>query len=112
MAKIYKVVDRLQPGTSTQGLETDWCKYVLCQEDTSEVLHCPPESTHATQGAGYKTIAELLIAFDRICCLPTSIFQGLMMGMALKKHDNGTRLSGTTHVGSSTAEQNYMHGDS
>ncbi|KAG0711244.1 hypothetical protein GWK47_021038 [Chionoecetes opilio] len=24
MAKVYKVVDPLQPGTSTQGLETDW----------------------------------------------------------------------------------------
>ncbi|KAG0727809.1 hypothetical protein GWK47_033858 [Chionoecetes opilio] len=73
MAKVYKVVDPLQPGTSTQGLETDWSKCVLCQEDTSEVLHCPAESTRATQGAGYKTIAELLVGFDRIGCLPTSI---------------------------------------
>ncbi|KAG0715277.1 hypothetical protein GWK47_001346 [Chionoecetes opilio] len=73
MAKVYKVVDPLQPGTSTQGLETDWSKCFLCQEDTSEVLHCPAESTHATQGAGYKTIAELLVGIDRIGCLPTSI---------------------------------------
>ncbi|KAG0715880.1 hypothetical protein GWK47_010917 [Chionoecetes opilio] len=73
MAKAYKVVDPLQPGTSTQGLETDWSKCVLCQEDTSEMLHCPAESTRATQGAGYKTIAELLVGFDRIGCLPTSI---------------------------------------
>lgn len=37
------------------------------------MLHCPAESTRATQGAGYKTLAELIVGFDKIGCLPTSI---------------------------------------
>lgn len=73
MAKHYKILDPVQPETSRQGLQTDWSKCILCQEDTSEVLRRPAESKHATKGAGYKTIAELLVGFDRIGCLPTSI---------------------------------------
>lgn len=73
MAKVYKIVDPLQPETSRQGLQTDWSKCILCQEDTSEVLRCPAESKLPTKGAGYKTIAELLVGFDRIGCLPASI---------------------------------------
>jgi len=73
MAKVYRVADPQQPGASTQGLETDWTKCVICQDDKPEVLHCPAESTNVKQGAGYKTIAELLVGFDRIGCLPASI---------------------------------------
>ena len=73
MAKVYKVADPLLPGTSTQGLETEWSKCILCQEDTSEVLHCPAESKRGTQGAGYKTIDVLLEGFDKIGCLPSSM---------------------------------------
>lgn len=73
MAKMYKVVDPLQPGASTLCPTTDWSKCALCQEDTSEVLHCPAESKRGTQGAGYKTIADLLVGFSRIGCLPRTI---------------------------------------
>lgn len=86
MAKIYKEVDPLQPGTSTQGLETDWNKCILCQEDTSEVLHCPAESTCVRQGEGYKTIGKL-VGFDRIDCLPTS--------MNLSRLDDGNGIEET-----------------
>ena len=72
MAKMYKVVDPLQPGASTLRPTTDWSKCALCQEDTSEVLYCPAESNHGTQGAGYKTIADL-VGFSRIGCLPRTI---------------------------------------
>lgn len=65
MEKVYKLADPQQPGTSTQGLETDWSKCVLCQEDTLQVLHCPAESARGTQGAGYNTIAELLVGLFR-----------------------------------------------
>jgi len=75
MAKMYKVVVPLQPGASTLCPTTDWskCALYMCQEDTSEVLHCPAESKRGTQGAGYKTIADLLVGFSRIGCLPRTI---------------------------------------
>ena len=73
MAKVYKIVDPSQPGTSKQHPETDWTKYVLCQEESSEVLRCPAQSKCITQGSGYKTITELLVGFERIGCLPSSI---------------------------------------
>ena len=37
------------------------------------MLHCPPKSTHAIKRAGYKTLAELLVGFNRIGCLLTSV---------------------------------------
>ena len=73
MAKVYKIVDPLQPGTSKQHPETDWIKCVLCQQESSEVLRCPAKSKCITQGSGYKTITELLVGFERIGCLPPSI---------------------------------------
>ena len=33
MAKVYKVVDPIQPGTSTHSPTTDWSKCVLCQDN-------------------------------------------------------------------------------
>ena len=50
MAKVYKIVDPSQPGTSKQHPETDWTKYVLCQEESLEVLRCPAQSKCITQG--------------------------------------------------------------
>ena len=46
---------------------------VLCQENTSQVLRCPAESKRNTQGAGYKTIADLLKGFNVAGCLPRAI---------------------------------------
>ena len=70
MAKVYKMMDPLEPSTSTHCEQTDWSMCVLCQENTSEVLHCPAESKHNTQGAGYKTIANLLEGFSKAGCSP------------------------------------------
>ena len=63
---MYKVVDPLQPGTSTHYQTIDWSKCALCQEDTTEVLCCPVESRHGTQGAGYGTLANLVVSFRSI----------------------------------------------
>ena len=68
---MYKLVDHGQPGTS-HNLPTDWSKCILCQEDKTEVLRCPVESTRDKQGAGYTTIADLL-DFSKIGCLPRSL---------------------------------------
>ena len=73
MAKLHKLVDPIQPRTSTNCLETDWSKCIICQKDVSEVLRCPAESKRATQGSGYKTLSELLLGFQRIGCFPRSI---------------------------------------
>lgn len=71
MAKLFKVVDPNEPGM-TDTLTTDWNKCVLCQEDTDQILKCPANS-HGRDGAGYKTIAELLVAFDKISSLPKTL---------------------------------------
>ena len=64
MAKVYKVVDPLQPGTSdNQCITIDWNKCVLCQIETSESLPCPASSKRNTKGAGYKTMAKNLQEF-------------------------------------------------
>ena len=87
MAKRYKVVDPLQSGTSKHVLLTDWSKCVFCQEDLSEVLHCPAESRRNTLGAGYKTISDLLVGFSRIGCLSKTI--------DLSRLDNGDGIEAT-----------------
>ncbi len=73
MAKLYKVVDPDEPQTSGQCLTTNWDLCVLCQEETVEILKCPAISARSTEGAGYKTLAENLEAFDRISCLPGTL---------------------------------------
>ena len=87
MAKRYKLVDPLQSGTSERVLVTDWSKCAFCQEDTSEVLHCPAESWWNTLGAGYKTISDLLVGFSRIGCLPRT--------MDLSRLDDGEGIEAT-----------------
>ena len=54
-------------------LTTNWDLCVLCQEETVELLKCPANSARGTEGAGYKTLAENLEAFDRISCLPGTL---------------------------------------
>ena len=54
-------------------MPTDWSKCFLWQEDSTEVLHCPAESSRGTQGAGYSTIADLLKGFSAIGCLPKTV---------------------------------------
>ena len=72
MAKFHKVIDPLSPHTvDPQFLITDWDKCVLCQEASSEVLHCPAESKCG--GAGYQTLASNLMALDEIGFLPKTL---------------------------------------
>ena len=69
MAKLFKLVDPNEPGTSgAKCLTTDWNKCVLCQEDTDEMRKCPYNSARSTYRAGYKTIAEHLTAFNKLSC--------------------------------------------
>ena len=46
---------------------------VLCQENTLEVLWCSAEFKRNTQGAGCKTITDLLESFNAAGCLTRAI---------------------------------------
>ena len=47
-------------------LTTDWSKCGLCQVDSKEQLTCPTD-------AGYKTIAENILQFNELHCMPVQI---------------------------------------
>ena len=67
-------MDPNESGTSGKKyLTTDWNKFVLCEEDTDEILKCPSNSAHGTDRAGYKTIAEHVTALNNIWCLPRTV---------------------------------------
>ena len=71
----------MQPATEasdTSCLPVDWNKCILCQTDTSEILSCPADSKRITKGAGYKTVAENLQAFEKIGNLRKTINLSLL----------------------------------
>ena len=69
MAKVFKVVSTDDgPGTSDKQCVTDWKKCVLCQEGTTEKHLYVLPILHVI-----KTLAQNLIAFDKISCLPRTL---------------------------------------
>jgi hypothetical protein len=64
----------------------DWNKCVLCQEDTTETLSCQADSMRIT-GSGYKTLADNLLSFNQIGCLPKCIY--------LSRRSNGEGIQST-----------------
>ena len=52
---------------------TDWSRCVLCQEEKPEPLQCPLDSKRASPGAGYKTLAENLVQFDKLGALALNL---------------------------------------
>lgn len=75
-SRSFKLVsDRLDISTSTssQSEPCDWNKCIVCQSDTDEQLQCPKSTKRANIGAGYVTIADNLLKFKDLNCLPTSI---------------------------------------
>ena len=74
MAKYFKLFDPHQPSASGTNLPclTNWNQCVLCQGDTSEPLSCPADSKRNT-GSGYQTLADSLLRFSQIGCLPKSL---------------------------------------
>ncbi|KAF3847137.1 hypothetical protein F7725_020165, partial [Dissostichus mawsoni] len=96
--------------SSQTNLYSAWpqtgAKCVLCQEDTDEMLKCPSNSARGTDGAGYRTLAEHLVAFDKIVCLPNTL--------KLSQLDEGQGIeaafllhNATTHADCSTTKQNF-----
>ena len=71
MAKTYKVVDPFKPTTPDQeDIQYVWNKRIWCQEDTSESLTCPADSKRGTDRSGYRTTAEIILALEKLGCLP------------------------------------------
>lgn len=74
MSKVHKVVDpRQSVAPTTHHSSTDWSRCVLCQENTTEMLHCPADSKRGTAGAGYTTIADNISGFIHLGCLPKTV---------------------------------------
>ena len=73
MSKSYKVDTNLPSTSGRESLDVDWTQCVFCQQDTAETLICPGFSRKQATGSGYKTLADSLLAFDRIDCLPKTI---------------------------------------
>ena len=81
MSRVYKLANSEQTSVSTAESsaekETDWNKCFLCQKLTGELLQSPASSKRSTDGAGYKTLADKLLAFKKINCLPLGILSRL-----------------------------------
>ena len=87
MDKVYRIANPQQPNASAAVAEkdTDWDKCVLCQEITGEVLKYPAGSKCSMDGAGRKTLADNLLAFKKMDCLPSSIFFRLKKGQDIEE---------------------------
>ena len=87
MDKVYRIANPQQPNTPAAVAEkdTDWDKCVLCQEITGEVLKCPADSKRSMDGAGYKSLADNLLAFKKIDCLPSSILSRMKEGQDIEE---------------------------
>ena len=46
---------------------------MLCQMDTTEPLYCPADLKRSTEGYGYQTLADNLLRFSEVDCLPKSL---------------------------------------
>ena len=59
---------KVEPSTCT-----DWAKCVLCQDKTKEALQCPGNTLrgHVEYGSGYHTLANNILRFNELRCLPT-----------------------------------------
>ena len=55
--------------------------------DTNETLHCPADSKRSTGGSGYQTLADNLLRFSEIGCLPKSV--------AISRLDDGDGIEST-----------------
>ena len=74
MAKNFKLIDPQQSSTPETNLLclTDWNQCVLCQKDATEPLSCPADSKRI-RGSGYQTLADNLLSFSQIGCLPKDL---------------------------------------
>ena len=76
--KLYRIANPQNPGTITEGAvakknDTDWSKFLICQQVTGEILRCPAKSNCSVDGLGYKTLANNLMGFKNIHCLAPDI---------------------------------------
>ena len=58
---------------------------MLCQNVNSKMLQSPTSSMRSTDGAGYNTLADKLLAFNKINCLPSIIVSRCMGSQDLEE---------------------------
>ena len=75
MFKEFRLVDPKLPRTARgQRIEnTDWERCIMCQENKSEVLQCPADSSRSDAGVGYMRFEENFKRFKELGALPVKI---------------------------------------
>ena len=59
-SKSYHLVELEQPSSSVgEPVKIDWSKCLLCQQVTSETLHCPSKSKHSDVSVGQGLLHSL-----------------------------------------------------
>ena len=87
----------------------DWSKCLFCQKDTSKKLVCPADYSDRLKGAGYKTIAEALQAFNDLGCLLEGVKASLAWTMVMdwSKHSLAGEQNSTQHTVSDSTKMKF-----
>eukprot|EP00112_Aurelia_sp_Birch-Aquarium-sp1_P023326 Seg6900.2 transcript_id=Seg6900.2/GoldUCD/mRNA.D3Y31 product="hypothetical protein" protein_id=Seg6900.2/GoldUCD/D3Y31 len=89
MSKEFRLVEPKLPRTTTgQIIENiDWERCIICQDNTSEVVQCPADSSRSDAGVGYVRFEENFMRFKELGALPVKI--------EAERLDNGSGISNT-----------------
>ncbi len=76
----FKILTQQNEIEESRKKPIDWSKCFLCKEDKDEGLQCParPKRSDIQSGAGYKTIADNILQFHELQCLPMPIDRDLL----------------------------------
>lgn len=92
MSKEFRLVEpKLLRLTTLQRIKNiDWEKCIICQENTSDVLQYPADSSRSDAGVGYVRFEENFTRFKELGALPVKI--------EAERLDNGSGISNTLLV--------------
>ncbi|KAG7163186.1 hypothetical protein Hamer_G002264 [Homarus americanus] len=86
MSKEFKLVDVSSLDTPRTPASVNWELCVVCQDSKSEPLICPAASKRHDGGAGYKSLADNLLAFNEL---------GEVVGVKIEGLDEGEGIERT-----------------
>lgn len=72
MSKRCLLIDPTVPATDLFS-PVNWAQCVLCQSKTREKLQCPANSIFIDKSSGYKSLATILLDFNKKGALPPSV---------------------------------------
>eukprot|EP00794_Sanderia_malayensis_P001934 gene1934-2198_t len=89
MPKKFRLIESTLPPTTREHTdeETDWERCIICQDNPSEVLQCPADSSRSDAGVGYIRFEENFTRFDEL--------GALLVKIEAKRLDNGSSISKT-----------------